>query len=177
EKTADAQKYLAMKRDEFEKALQDRTNGYVGNVKMLSNPESWPLMLLTTDRITGTRSALAAEAAHVLSPIGAQGLNLSLRDVAALAETLTDAARMGEDIGGVLVLSRYEKRRRIDIKSHVAGIDGLNRAVANDVLFIQDLRRLGLKGLETIPALKHLAMHQGLAPSMDDSRLLAGAAL
>ncbi len=177
EKTEDAKRFLAMKKQEFEQAIQDRTKGLVGTITLQSSPESWPLMLLNTHALVGNRSALAAEAAHVLSPIGAQGLNLSLRDVATLAEVITDAARLGEDIGSPLVLSRYEKRRHIDIKSHVIGIDGLNRAVANDVSFVNDLRRLGLKGLEKIPALKNLAMQQGLNPSMDEGRLLSGKAL
>jgi len=177
EKTDDAKNYLAMKKPEYERAIQDRTCGLLGTITLKSNPESWPLMLLSSEKLTGNRAVLAAEAAHVLSPIGAQGLNLSLRDVATLAEILTDAARLGEDIGSASVLSRYERRRQFDIKSHVVGIDGLNRAVANDMLFLKDLRRLGLKGLEKIPALKNFTMQQGLVPAMDDGRLLQGSPL
>lgn len=177
EKTKDAKKFLAMKRDEYQQAIQDRSHGLLGTITLKSSPESWPLMLLNTSKLTGERSALAAEAAHVLSPIGAQGLNLSLRDVATLAEVVTDAARLGEDIGSKLVLDRYEKRRSLDIQSHVIGIDGLNRAVANDVAAIKDIRRLGLKGLEKIPPLKQFVMRQGLVPMMDESRLLAGKVL
>lgn len=174
EKTEDAKKFLAMKRDEYQRAIQDRSRGLLGTITLKSSPESWPLMLLNARRLTGERAALAAEAAHVMSPIGAQGLNLSLRDVAALAETITDAARMGEDIGAKGVLDRYERRRSLDIQSHVIGIDGLNRAVANDIAAIKDLRRIGLKTLEKIPPLKHLVMTQGLVPSMDDGRLVTG---
>lgn len=177
EKTEDAKRYLSMKQGEFEQAVQDRTRGYLGTITLKSNPESWPLMLLSSETLIGPRAVLAAEAAHVLSPIGAQGLNLSLRDVASLAETITDAARLGEDIGSDTVLSRYETRRRADIKSHVIGIDGLNRAVANDMPLVKDLRRLGLKSLQKIPALKNLAMHQGLTPDMDKGRLVNGQSL
>ncbi len=177
EKTEDAKKYLAMKKPEYERAIQDRTCGFLGTVKLESNPESWPLMYLDAKGLIGERSALAAEAAHVMSPIGAQGLNLSLRDVATLAEVLTDAARLGEDIGSKSVLARYERRRMVDIKSHVTGIDGLNRAVANDKGFVNDLRRLGLKGLQNVPALKNFAMTQGLVPSMDEGRILTSATL
>lgn len=177
EKTEDAKQYLAMKKQDFEHAIQDRSRGLIGTITLTSSPESWPLMLLSSTKLTGERSALAAEAAHVLSPIGAQGLNLSLRDVATLAETITDAARMGEDIGSPLVLDRYERRRRTDIKSRVIGIDGLNRAVATDGLFLNDLRRMGLKGFNKIPALKSLVMQQGLAPAMDEGRLLSGYSL
>lgn len=174
EKTDDAKKYLAMKKSEYERAIQDRTNGYLGTVTLKSNPESWPLMMLSAEKFIGDRAVIAAEAAHVMSPIGAQGLNLSLRDIATLAETLTDAARLGEDIGSKSVLERYERRRRPDIKSHVIGIDGYNRIVANDMSFLKDLRRLGLKGVEKIPGLKQVAMQQGLMPSMDEGRLING---
>lgn len=174
EKTDDAKKYLAMKKPEYERAIQDRTNGYLGTVTLKSNPESWPLMMLSSEKLTGDRSVIAAEAAHVMSPIGAQGLNLSLRDVATLAEILTDAARLGEDIGSKTVLDRYERRRHLDIKSHVLGIDGYNRVVANDMGFLKDMRRLGLKGIDKIPGLKQFAMNQGLLPSMDEGRLLNG---
>jgi 2-octaprenyl-6-methoxyphenol hydroxylase len=177
EKKDDAKKYLALKKQEFQQAIQDRSCGLLGTITLVSNPESWPLMLLSSETLIGERAALAAEAAHVLSPIGAQGLNLSLRDVATLAEIIVDAARLGEDIGSQSVLMRYERRRRADIKSHVIGIDGLNRAVANDMGFLKDLRRLGLKGLDTIPAFKNFITHQGLAPAMDEGRLLSGGTL
>jgi 2-octaprenyl-6-methoxyphenol hydroxylase len=174
EKTEDTKKFLAMKKKDYEQAIQDRSRGLLGTITLKSDPESWPLMMLNARELIGERSALAAEAAHVLSPIGAQGLNLSLRDVASLAETITDAARLGEDIGSDLVLSRYQARRRMDIQSHVIGIDGLNRAVANDLPAMKDLRRLGLKGLDAIPALRDFVMHQGLAPTMDQGRLVSG---
>lgn len=177
EKTDDAKRFLLMKKADFQQEVQDRSHGFVGTITLKSNPESWPLTMLSCQTLIAPRAALAAEAAHVLSPIGAQGLNLSLRDVATLAETLVDAARLGEDVGSATVLSRYEKRRRADIHAHVLGIDGLNRAVANDLAFLQDLRRLGLKGLDNIPTLKNFAMHQGLAPTMDEGRLLRGAGL
>ena len=177
EKTADANRFLALKKTEYEQAIQDRSRGLLGTIKLISAPESWPLMTLNARQIVGRRAALAAEAAHVLSPIGAQGLNLSLRDVATLAETLTDAARIGEDIGSPLVLSRYADRRRADIASHVGGIDHYNRAIANHLPMIKDMRRAAWRGVNRIDPLKRFLMRQGLAPEMDQGRLLAGAAL
>lgn len=177
EKTDDAKSFLGMKKQDFEKAIQDRSHGLLGTITLQSPPESWPLILLNAEKIIGTRCAIAAEAAHVFSPIGAQGLNLSLRDVGTLAEVLIDAARLGEDIGCQNVLSRYEDRRRLDIQSHVAGIDGLNRVVANNLSFVGELRRLGLKGLNSIPALKSFVMNQGLNPKMDEGRIVSGGAL
>ncbi|MFA5592404.1 MAG: FAD-dependent monooxygenase [Micavibrio sp.] len=174
EKTEDAKTLLAMKKQDFTRILQDRSLGLLGEITMASDPQSWPLMFLRADDLAGERIALAAEAAHVMSPIGAQGLNLSLRDVAALAETIVDAARLGEDIGSGTVLKRYARRRNLDFQTRTAGIDAFNRIVANDVSFIKELRRLGLRGLEAIPALKNIATQQGLNPAMDEGRLLAG---
>lgn len=177
EKTDDAKAFMAMPKQAYQRALQDRSHGLLGEITLQSNPESWPLMLLSVDALVAPRVAIAAEAAHVLSPIGAQGLNLSLRDVASLAETLVDAARLGEDIGGAIVLKRYEKRRNLDLQTRVRGVDLYNRAVANDIGLIGALRRFGLLSLDKIPALKTLAMHQGLLPAMDQGRLLKGQSL
>lgn len=174
EKTEDAKRFLAMKRADYERAIQDRSCGLLGTIALQSSPESWPLMMLSSDRLTGDRAVIAAEAAHVMSPIGAQGLNLSLRDIAALAEVITDAARLGEDIGSTIVLERYERRRRIDVKSRVIGVDGYNRIVANDKDALKDFRRLGIRTVGKIPGLKQIAMSHSLMPSMDDGRLLNG---
>ena len=177
EKSEAANDFLAMNKTAFQQAIQDRSLGLLGKITLESTPESWPLMTLDAERLTGDRAVLAAEAAHVLSPIGAQGLNLSLRDIATLAEILTDAARLGEDIGTPLVLARYEKRRRADIKSHTLGIDHLNRAVANDAVIVKDARRRGLQAFDKITPLKSFIMRQGLAPSMDNGRLTSGHSL
>jgi len=177
EKTEDAKNFLSLKKQEFERAVQDRSLGLLGTITLASPPQSWPLKYLAAKKLTHDRAVLAAEAAHVLSPIGAQGLNLSLRDVATLAETIVDAARLGEDIGASSILTRYERRRRADIGSHTTAIDGLNRVVANDLDFLKDLRRLGLKSLDTIPSLKNFVTHQGLAPAMDEGRILKGQSL
>lgn len=177
ERTDDAKAFLAMKKQEFEQAIQDRTKGLVGTVTLASTPESWPLMTLSAEKLTAERAVIAAEAAHVMSPLGAQGLNLSLRDVAGLAETIVDAARLGEDIGSPLVLERYEKRRRADIGVRVHGIDAYNRLVKHEVGFLQDLRRLGIKGLDKLMPVKHLAMSHGLNPTIDDGRILQGKAI
>ena len=174
EKTEDAKAYLSLKKPEFEKALQDRMLSALGSVTLASAPESWPLMTLKAHTLIAPRAAIAAEAAHVFSPIGAQGLNLSLRDIASLAETLVDAARMGEDIGSDITLRRYQVRRQTDIHTRVAGVNGLNKIVSNNIGFLRGLRRAGLRTLESLPALRQFAMHQGLAPAMDDSRLARG---
>ena len=177
EDTKDADKFITLDKPYFEQALQKRTRNALGEVKLASNPECWPLKGLIAEKIIAKRTALIAEAAHVMSPIGAQGLNLSLRDVATLAETLIDTARMGEDIGGDLTLSHYSKRRHIDMQTRFIGVDNYNRIVSNNLGFLRGLRRNGLKTLKTIPAFKNIAMQQVLTTTMDEGRLMRGESL
>lgn len=177
EKTEDADKYIALDKASFEKAIEERSLNALGKIKLASTPESWPLKGVIADQITAPRVALIAEAAHVMSPIGAQGLNLSLRDVSTLAETIIDAARLGEDIGNENTLSRYEKRRRLDMQTRFKGVDGYNKIVSNNVGLLRGIRRGGLKTLDAIPAFKNLVMEQSLTPSLDEGRLARGEAL
>ena len=177
EKTSETERLLALPKDLFEKTIQKNSHGIVGQIKLESNPESWPLKTLRATKLTAPRVALAAEAAHVMSPIGAQGLNLSLRDIASLAECLIDTARVGGDIGSHATLHAYESRRKLDILTRVEGIDTFNKAVSNNVSLIRILRRAGLTSLDALPPLKQFIMHQGLAPNMDEGRLMRGESL
>jgi len=161
----------------FERALQERSRDRLGDISLASTPQSCPLQALKAKSLTGKRMALIAEAAHVLHPMGAQGLNLSLRDVAALAEIIADAVRLGLDPGSAAILDQYERRRRQDVLSRVIGTDGLTRIVSNDFGMLRGLRRIGLKTLDNVSPLREFAMHQGLAPRDDDSRLARGEAL
>ena len=174
EKTEDAQELIKLKKQEFEQTLQERTNNILGGITLEIGPECWPLCSIKAKAITAARVALIAEAAHVMSPITAQGLNLSLRDVAALAESIVDHARLGVDIGSAAVLGAYEKRRRIDIETRVFGVDTMNKIVSTDALGLKRLRRTGLKSLDTVLPLKTMAMQIGLAPQIDESRLAKG---
>lgn len=174
ERTERADSLLRLSRDSFEQSLQDKTNGILGGISLETNPESWPLCTIRAKSLIAPRVALIAEAAHVMSPITAQGLNLSLRDVATLAETIIDGMRVGLDAGSQALLSSYQNRRLMDVKTRVLGVDAMNRIVSNDILPVQDLRRAGLKIVAKFPALKAFAMHHGLAPSLDKGRLLQG---
>jgi 2-octaprenyl-6-methoxyphenol hydroxylase len=173
----DAEKFLALRRNDFERALQERTGGLLGHVTLAENPHSWPLKALRAQSLTAPRIALMAEAAHILHPLGAQGLNLSLRDVAALAEEITDAARRGQDIGSKAVLHRYEFRRRADVLTRSFGTDSLNRMVSNNRSLLRELRHAGLKTITAIRPLRRLAMNEGILPGYDDSRLSRGESL
>jgi 2-octaprenyl-6-methoxyphenol hydroxylase len=123
------------------------------------------------------RVALVGEAAHVLPPIGAQGLNLSLRDAAALAECVADARSRGEDIGGAETLTAYHQARTADVVSRTASIELLNRSLLADFLPVQALRGLGLHLLANAAPLRRLAMRGGLEPAGPLPRLMRPGAL
>jgi 2-octaprenyl-6-methoxyphenol hydroxylase len=174
---AEAERFASLSRHAFTRALQDRSKGLLGEIELLSTPSSWPLFSLKADSLTAPRVALIAEAAHVLHPLGAQGLNLSLRDAAVLAETIADALRLGQDPGSETVLYQYGAKRRHDLMSRVVGTDSLNRLVSNDLSLLKSLRQAGLRTIGTVAPLKRFAMRQGLAPALEDCRLARGEAL
>lgn len=172
-----AEQLIRLKKHEFEQALQGNANNVLGGVTLEVGPESWPLCTIKAKDFIAVRTALVAEAAHVMSPITAQGLNLSLRDVAALAEVIADALRLGLDYGSESILRKYQKRRQLDINTRVFGVDGMNRIVSNDIGFVKELRRLGLKTTAKVPVIKRFAMNHGLAPQLDLGRLAKGGSL
>lgn len=177
ERTDKADALLKLPRDAFEQSLQKATNDFLGGVTLETNPQSWPLCAIKAKSLTAPRVALIAEAAHVMSPITAQGLNLSLRDVAALAETIVDHLRVGGDIGSQAVLRTYENRRAADIDTRTFGVDAMNRLVRHPLAPVKDLRRIGLKTLNRFSPLKMMAMQHGLVPTLDQGRLAQGKAL
>lgn len=177
EPTEKADALLEIPKDAFEQALQEATNDILGAITLETPPQSWPLCAITAKSLTAPRVALIAEAAHVMSPITAQGLNLSLRDVATLAETIIDAMRVGSDHGNETTLRRYEGRRRFDINTRTFGVNGMNQIVSNDKMPIKDLRRTGLKIVDRFSPVKMIAMQHGLAPQLDQGRILKGEAL
>lgn len=177
EKTSDSDAFMALNKEAFAHAIQTRTRDALGIIKVVSRPESCPLKGVIAKSMTAPRTALIAEAAHAMSPIGAQGLNLSLRDVASIAEVIIDAKRMGEDVGSDFVLSRYAKRRNLDVTTRFRGVDGYNRIVSNNVGLLRGVRRSGLKTLDAIPTLKHFVMNKTLSPNFDEGRLARGEAL
>ena len=118
------------------------------------------------------RVALAGEAAHVIPPIGAQGLNLGLRDAAALADCVHDALQTGHDIGGAATLAAYARARRSDVASRTWSVDLLNRSLVSDLLPVHLARGAGLFALKAIGPLRRLAIREGLAPSFVTPRLM-----
>ena len=120
------------------------------------------------------RVALAGDAAHAIHPIAGQGFNLGLRDVAALAECVVDAARLGLDIGGGDALERYQRWRRVDNMSLLAVTDALNRLFSNDLPPLRLARRLGLAAVERVAPLKRLFMRHAMGVVGDLPRLVRG---
>ena len=171
--TAPAERHQALSKPDFTVALQQRSANALGRITLASPPSAFPLMGLSADSLTAPRVALIAEAAHVLHPLGAQGLNLSLRDAAFLAETIADAMRLGEDPGSAAVLASYARKRRADLAFRHYGTNGLNQLVSRNAGLVKALRRTGLQTVAGIAPLKHLAMREGLAPGQD-SRLAQG---
>lgn len=163
-----------LSKSDFEQALQAQSQNILGGLSLNGGLSSWPLQAIAAQSLIASRVALVAEAAHVLSPITAQGLNLSLRDVATLVAVVYESRQMGLDIGADHTLKQYERRRRVDMNTRILGVDIMNRVVGMDVDLIKKLRRTGLKVVDRIHPLKTWAMKCGLAPSLDHKRITMG---
>ncbi len=139
--------------------------GVLGPLTIASRRAAWPIISQLASRLDAPRVALIAEAAHVVPPIGAQGLNMSLKDIDTLATLCIEARSKGDDFGGSALLARYHHTRWPDTVAHVAGIDALNRAAIEASQSLRDLRRAGLKSIHGVKPLRHLAMKMGLGVS------------
>ena len=141
---------------------------------MLGGRWSYPLSLLHAERYIDERLALVGDAAHAIHPIAGQGLNMGLRDVAALAEILVDTRRLGLDIGAAPVLQRYQRWRRFDNTLLMFVTDGLNRLFSNDLAPLRLARDLGLAAVNATPPLKRLFMRHAMGVVGDLPRLARG---
>lgn len=160
---------MALAPADMERDLERRARSVLGKFTLASEPQSFPLSGMTASRLTAPRLALIGETAHVFPPIGAQGLNLSLRDIKDLCDVLTPAARSGEDPGSALRLGVYEQRRLVDIRSRTSAVDLLNRSLLTSFLPVQAARSAGMYLAGRIGPLRRLLMREGMAPG----RLLA----
>lgn len=148
-----------------------------GKIALEREPRAYPLALGMARRFRGERLALLGDAAHVIHPIAGQGLNLGLADVAALAEAVTDALRLGMDPGSRDVLAAYERSRRFDSFAMAAATDGLNRLFSNDAMPARLMRDLGLGLVDRLPGLKRRFIGAAAGRGRDLPRLLRGEAL
>jgi 2-octaprenyl-6-methoxyphenol hydroxylase len=165
---------LALPAAEFADEIMARFGGGLGRITAEGRRWSYPLGVVMADRYVARRVALAGEAAHAIHPIAGQGLNMGLRDVAALAECLADTARLGLDIGAPPALARYERWRRFDNLSLLAVTDVLNRLFSNDIAPVRLARDLGLGLVEQVAPLKRLFMRHAMGVVGDLPRLVKG---
>jgi len=150
---------MALPRKEFEAEMTARSTGVLGPLTLQSRLTAWPIISQRADRMVGQRCALMAEAAHVVPPIGAQGLNMSLADLSCLIDL---ARARPEGLGDATMLRTYERRRHPDILARVTGIDILNRASMVDPAALRDMRMAGLRALHGIAPVRRLLMKAGL---------------
>jgi 2-octaprenyl-6-methoxyphenol hydroxylase len=174
---SDADLLCTLPDTELAAELERRSHFILGKIGIESRPSSFPLVIQTAERFANNRIALIGEAAHALPPIGAQGLNLGLRDAATIAEISVAAVRTGEDPGGSEVLERYNTARRIDVSSRAFGVDLLNRSLLSEFLPLHGARGFGLYLLERIAPLRRAVMREGVQPSAAQPRLMLGESL
>lgn len=170
-----ARAIAALPDDAFLDVLRPRFGDFLGAISLAGPRFSYPLSLSLADSYVAHRIALVGDAAHGVHPIAGQGLNLGLRDVAALAEVIVDAARRGEDIGAADVLDRYQRWRRFDATALGLGMDSVNRLFSNDNPVLRTARGLGMGVVTAIPPLRRAFMRQAAGLSVAPMpRLLAG---
>ena len=160
----EAGRLMALDDAAFRRELDRRLMGLLGPVLEVSRRATFPLVTMHADKLAAGRVVLAGEAAHVVPPIGAQGLNLGFRDAAVIADLVGRAVAEGRDPGGADVLGDYASARRPDILSREAMTDLLNRSLLSDLLPVQALRGLGLHALAAVGPLRRFAMRVGLDP-------------
>jgi 2-octaprenyl-6-methoxyphenol hydroxylase len=173
----EAERIVALPDDEFHDELERRFGLHLGDIEVIGPRRAFPLGLFTARSFIAERLALVGDAAHIIHPIAGQGLNMGLRDVAALAEAITDAARLGLDIGGADVLERYQRWRRFDTMTMGVATDGLNRLFSNRSDVLRLVRNIGLGVVERMPALKNVFIREAAGFTGDVPKLLKGEAL
>ena len=174
EKTARADALMAASPPAFAAHLQRRFGEFVGRVEADGPRFVYPLGLSLSERMTAHRCALIGDAAHAIHPIAGQGLNMGLKDVAAFAEVVVDAARLGEDIGSELVLERYARWRRFDNTVLAAGTDLFTRLFSNDHPSIRLARGAGMALVNRIGPARRFFMQEAGGATGDLPRLLMG---
>ncbi|WP_121060543.1 UbiH/UbiF/VisC/COQ6 family ubiquinone biosynthesis hydroxylase [Chachezhania antarctica] len=172
--TEAATELQALNDDDFLTALRPRFGDYLGDLSLAGARFSYPLGLTLAYDFTAPRVALVGDAAHGMHPIAGQGLNVGLRDIAALAEVLTDAKRRGEDIGATDVLLRYQEWRRFDAVSLAMATDGFNRLFSNDNPLLRMGRDLGMGLVQSLPGLRRTFIREAAGLSGTLPRLMQG---
>jgi len=157
--------------------IERRSHSILGKIRVEPGHGAFPLGVETARRFAARRIALIGEAGHVMPPIGAQGLNLGLRDAATISELVVAARRAGEDIGGTALTDEFDRLRRADVTSRALAVDLLNRSLLSDFLPVQGARGLGLWLLDRVGPLRRAMMREGVGPAARQPRLMRGETL
>jgi 2-octaprenyl-6-methoxyphenol hydroxylase len=173
----EAARITALAADDFLRELELRFGLHLGEIKVLDQPRAFPLSYFVARSFIGERLALVGDAAHVIHPIAGQGLNMGLKDVAALAEVIVDAARLGVDFGQADVLERYQRWRRFDTMAMGLATNSLNFLFSNRSTLLRSVRDIGLGIVDRLPPLKDVFIRQAAGLSGEVPRLLKGEAL
>ena len=177
EETEKGQALIAAGDADFLCELTSRFGHRLGAVTLEAPPQSFPLEFQMARSFIGDRLALVGDAAHAVHPLAGQGLNIGMRDVAALAETIVETQRLGLDIGSATTLDRYQRWRRFDSAFSGTVMDGLNRLFSNDSVPLRAIRDLGLGLVDRAPGLKRLLVREAAGKTGDVPRLLKGEGL
>jgi 2-octaprenyl-6-methoxyphenol hydroxylase len=177
EKTPEAERIVALPDAEFHDELEQRFKLHLGEISAPGARQTHPLGYFVARSFIAERIALVGDAAHVIHPIAGQGLNMGLKDVAALAEVIVDAARLGLDPGSATVLERYQRWRRFDTVAMGIATDGLNRLFSNRSDLLRAARDIGLGLVDRVPNLKRLFIREAAGLVGDVPKLLRGEAL
>jgi 2-octaprenyl-6-methoxyphenol hydroxylase len=161
----EAERLMALSEQELSEAIEKQSHSILGRTTVEPGRHKFPLAIERPAQIAKSRIALVGESAHVVPPIGAQGLNMGLRDAADLADIVREALGLGEDPGSPHVLARYASARRADVASRTFVIDLANRSLLSNLLPVQTVRAAGLHLIGAIGPLRRLVMREGLAPS------------
>jgi 2-octaprenyl-6-methoxyphenol hydroxylase len=154
--------------------VEKRFRYRLGAIELAGPRAMWPLEMHLARAMIADRMVLVGDAAHLVHPIAGQGLNLGLRDVAALTEVVADAARLGLDIGSSIVLTRYERWRRTDAALSAAAFDGLNRLFSSDWTLLRTARSAGLALVDRLPVLKQFLVAEAAGLTGEVPKLLRG---
>jgi 2-octaprenyl-6-methoxyphenol hydroxylase len=173
----DAEEMNRLSDEDLSLEIERRAHSILGKIKLEPGRGIFPLTGMQAQRMAARRIALVGEAAHVMPPIGAQGLNLGLRDAAAIGELVVDSIRGGLDPGSDEVLGDYDRARRTDVGSRTLAVDWLNRSLLTDFLPAQAWRGVGLYLLDRIAPLRRAVMREGVAPGTAQPRLTRGEVL
>lgn len=177
ETRAEAARIVALGEGEFHDELEKRFGLHLGEVKAIDKPRAFPLGYFVARSFVSERMALVGDAAHVIHPIAGQGLNMGLKDVAALAEVVVDAARLGMDLGQADVLERYQRWRRFDTMAMGVATNSLNFLFSNESNLLRTVRDIGLGLVDRAPPLKSAFIRQAAGLSGEVPRLLKGETL